>query len=480
MERVGRQTPTFTNVSGIEHISNTKGEDAANLYAETGQHLVEWQKIQLNAIMEMQPDGLWKNMTYGLSVSRRNGKGEVLSARELYGIVMLGEKVCHTAHRTTTSHDAFTRLYRLLKKAGYEEHSRKAKVMSENSFFASKQFGLEHIEIVGHGEIDFRTRSDNGGLGEGFDLLVIDEAQEYTAKQESALIYTVSASQNPQTIMTGTPPTAVSHGDVFRKIRDSVMTGKAQDTGWSEWSVEKLTKDIENIDLWYECNPSLGTVLRERNIRSELSVGEVDFNIQRLGLWLEYARRSEISAAEWNALKCDKLPDLYDRYYFGVKFGKDGVNNALSVAVKTSDGKIFVETMDCRPAREGCGWMLEYFANAKTEAVAIDGANGQRILADAMTEHDFIAPILPKVAEVITANALFEQAVAQQTICHMGQPSLAESVSNCEKRAIGSNGGFGFRSISENHDIVIMESAVLAHWLASTAKEDVEPQTIDY
>ena len=97
-----------------------------------------------------------------------------------------------------------------------------------------------------------------------------------------------------------------------------------------------------------------------------------------------------------------------------------------------------------------------------------------------MTEHDFIAPILPKVAEVITANALFEQAVAQQSICHMGQPSLAESVSNCEKRAIGSNGGFGFRSISENHDIAIMESAILAHWLASTAKEDAEPQTIDY
>ena len=480
MERVGRQTPTFTNVSNIEKIEYTKGKEAAELYATTEQHLVEWQRIQLDAIMEILPDGLWKNMQYGLSVSRRNGKGEILAARELYGIVKLGEKVCHTAHRTTTSHDAFNRLYKLLKKAGYVEHSRKAKQMEDHSFFASKQFGLEHIEIVGGGEIDFRTRSDNGGLGEGFDLLVIDEAQEYTSKQESALIYTVSAAQNPQTIFTGTPPTAVSHGDVFQKLRTNVLTGKAQDVGWSEWSVEKQAKDITDVDLWYECNPSLGTVLRERNIRSELSVGEVDFNIQRLGLWLEYARQSEISAAEWNALKCDKMPELSEHYYMGVKFGKDNVNSALSVAVKTSDGKIFLETIDCRPMRDGCGWMLEYFHNPKVSKVVIDGANGQQILAKAMKENGFVDPILPKVAEVITSSALFEQAIAQQTICHMGQPSLAESVSNCEKRAIGSAGGFGFRSISETHDIVIMDSAVLAHWLAATTDEEPETQTIDY
>ena len=77
-----------------------------------------------------------------------------------------------------------------------------------------KQYGLEHIEISGGGIIDFRTRTNNGGLGEGFDLLVIDEAQEYTSKQESALLYTVSASKNPQTIMVGTPPTVTS-GEMF-------------------------------------------------------------------------------------------------------------------------------------------------------------------------------------------------------------------------------------------------------------------------
>lgn len=476
MARMGRQTPTFTNVEYTE----TRGQEAIDLYAQTTQELVEWQQRQVNAIMAVDDDGLWKHMKYGLCVSRRNGKGEILAAREFDGIINLDEKICHTAHRTTTSHDAFNRLYILLKKAGYEEHSKKKKEMPERSFFASKQYGLEHIEINGGGVIDFRTRTNNGGLGEGFDLLVIDEAQEYTSKQESALAYTVSASDNPQIIMTGTPPTATSGGDVFMRLRDTIMQGTAVDVGWSEWSIDKQTEDVANPELWYEYNPSLGTVLKERNIRAELSTGEVDFNIQRLGLWLKYSQKSAISAAEWDMLKADAMPNIGDKYYIGVKFGKDGVNTAASIAMKTEDGKVFVETLDCRPIRDGVGWLLEYFHNPKVEKVAIDGANGQQILSEAMKQNGFTAPIIPKVSEIITANAMFEQAVVQKEINHMGQPSLRNSVTNCEKRAIGSNGGFGFKSISNLYDIAIMDSAILAHWLAATQKDDIPQQSIDY
>ena len=242
--RVGSKNPSFTNVE----YADTKGQEAIDLYKSTTQSLLEWQEIQINSIMAINPDGLWTYMVYGLCVSRRNGKGEILAAREFDGLINQCEKICHTAHRTTTSHDAFNRLYALLKKAGYEEHSRKQKVMPERSFFASKQYGLEHIEVTGGGSIDFRTRTNNGGLGEGFDLLVIDEAQEYTSKQESALIYTVSASKNPQTILVGTPPTIISGGDVFVRLRESVIDGKAQDTGWAEWSIDEQTEDIDNVD----------------------------------------------------------------------------------------------------------------------------------------------------------------------------------------------------------------------------------------
>lgn len=44
----------------------------------------------------------------------------------------------------------------------------------------------------------------------------------------------------------------------------------------------------------------------------------------------------------------------------------------------------------------------------------------------------------------------FEQAICQRHIVHMGQSSLVQAVSNCEKRAIGSNGGFGYKLLNED------------------------------
>ena len=477
MAKLGRQTPTFTNVK----YTKTKGSAAIKLYKSTGQKLLKWQELQINGIMATEQGGLWKHMKYGICVSRRNGKGEILAAREMYGLIEDCEKICHTAHRTTTSHDAFNRLFALLKKAGYEEHSKKKKEMPEKSFYASKQYGLEHIEISGGGIIDFRTRTDNGGLGEGFDLLVIDEAQEYTSKQESALQYTVTASPNPQVIMVGTPPTVISKGDVFGKLHTAVWNGDVDPSvGWAEWSIEEQTDDIKNESLWYEYNPSLGTILTVRNIRQELGTGVVDFNIQRLGLWLKYTQKSEVSAAEWDLLEVKPPPELVGGYYIGVKYGRDGVNMAASIASKTVDGRVFVETLDCVPCRQGSEWIIKYFRNPKLKDVAIDGANGQLILSGLMTKYGFKAPIFPKPGEIILANALFLQGITGKTICHAGQESLRNSVSNCEKRPIGSNGGFGFKSISDLYDIAIMDSAMLAHWLAVTAPEEVPAQECDY
>lgn len=475
--RVGSQDPSYTNVEYDE----TRGQEAIDLYKSTTQALLEWQEKQIKNIMAVNPDGLWTYMVYGLCVSRRNGKGEILAAREFDGIINLNEKICHTAHRTTTSHDAFNRLYTLLKKAGYEEHSRKQKVMPERSFFASKQYGLEHIEISGGGVIDFRTRTNNGGLGEGFDLLIIDEAQEYTSKQESALIYTVSASKNPQTIMVGTPPTAISGGDVFVRLRGSIIENKAPDTGWSEWSIDEMADDVSNVDLWYKYNPSLGTILSERNVRGELAGDAIDFNIQRLGLWISYNQKSVYSETEWKDLKVDKAPKHDSRLFLGIKYGRDGANVAMSIATRTDDGKIFIETIDCVSVRAGNRWMFDYLKNPNVQKVVIDGASGQQMLADQMKEAGIKKrPILPAVREVVLANTMFEQDLFAKKIVHCGQESLVQVVTNCEKRPIGSNGGFGYRSLVESYDIAIMDSAILAYWACATSKEAPIKQNISY
>lgn len=462
----GRQDPT-TAVTLPYKTSH--GKEAVALYNQSGRKALKWQAKQLTHILAVDKKGLYVHMNYGLEVPRRNGKNEVIAAREMYGL-KIGERICHTAHRTTTSNSAFRRLYQLLIAAGYTEHSRKKKVMPEKSFFASKQYGLESIELSGGGSIYFRTRTNNGGLGEGFDLLIIDEAQEYTEKQQSALVYTVSDSKNPQTIFTGTPPTAISAGNVFPKMRKEAVEGKLPATGWAEWSLDDLPENPLDVELWRETNPSFGYIVTERNVRQEWKGDAVDFGIQRLGVWISYNQKSVFSPGEWDELQAQHLPELQKERYLAVKYGKDGKNVALAVASKTKTGKIFVEAIDCAPIRAGNGWLYDYFHNPNVAAVAIDGQNGQKILADEMKSRGFIDPKLPTVAEIVAASALFEQKFYAKEITHTGQKTLREIVTHCDHRPIGSNGGFGYKSIDDSLDVCVLDAVVLAAWLAATAK----------
>ena len=446
--RLGRQTPT---TSVVLPYSETLGEEAIQLYESTGRKAQEWQKLLVYDIMaRRKEDQLWTHSRFGYAVPRRNGKNEVAAIREMWGLVH-GEHILHTAHRTTTSRSAWERLKTLLDDAGIEHKD-------------SGALGQEVIRCKKTGGvIDFRTRTSKGGLGEGFDLLIIDEAQEYTDDQETSLKYVVSASKNPQSLFCGTPPTTESSGTVFMHMRDVILQKGLEDTGWAEWSVEEIHRQTD-VEAWYECNPSLGTILTERAIRQEIGNNELDFNIQRLGYWIRYNLKSAVSRADWDALKCRKMPELRSSIFVGIKYSRTDTVS-VSIAIRAVDNRIFVESIDCRPFRAGTDWIISFLKGIEYKIVVIDGQSGQQLLKDAMRDAHLHGAYLPKVAEVIQANATFEERLAARELCHMNQPALINSVTNCEKRQIGSNGGFGYRSINEAYDISLMDSMIIAQWI---------------
>ena len=456
-KKIGNQRPTQSLVLPYE---KTIGDEAIKVYEKTGRAAQEWQELLIYDMMARNEEDLWMHTKFGYAVPRRNGKNEVVIMRELWGL-MNGERILHTAHRTSTSHAAWERICKLLAKAGYVE---------KEDFKSLKQQGLESVEmLINEGVLNFRTRSSKGGLGEGYDLLVIDEAQEYQDDEESALKYVVSDSKNPQTVFCGTPPTAVSSGTVFSKLRKAALGGETKNTAWEEWSVEKMS-DVRDKKLWYLCNPSLGTILTERSIEDEIGPDEVDFNIQRLGLWVKYNQKSAITKAEWEKLIVPKMPKFNKSLFAGIKYGKDGSNAALSVAVKTQEGKIFIEGIDCQPVRNGTGWIIEYLKRMQPKGIVIDGANGQQLLSEELKERKIKGVVMPTVKEIIAANALFEQGIFSEKICHTNQPSMAQAASNCEKRQIGSNGGFGYKALKDGIEIALLDSAILAHWACSEGK----------
>ncbi|WP_348920132.1 DEAD/DEAH box helicase family protein [Enterococcus rotai] len=461
--RFGNQHPTQSVILPYEHSLCQK---AIDYYEKTGLKCYEWQLKLIEPIMAVDDEGLWIHQKYGFSIPRRNGKTEIVYIVELWALEE-GLSILHTAHRISTSHASFEKLKKYLEDMGYVEGE---------DFNSIKAKGQERLELYKTGGvIQFRTRTSSGGLGEGFDLLVIDEAQEYTTEQESALKYTVTDSANPLTIMCGTPPTPVSSGTVFTNYRENTLFGKSKYSGWAEWSVEE-TKNIHDVEAWYNSNPSMGYHLNERKIEAELGEDELDHNVQRLGYWPKYNQKSAISGDEWKGLKVNALPVLKGPLFVGIKYGNDGSNVSMSIAVRTLSGKIFIEAIDCQSVRNGNQWIINFLKRANVTDVVIDGAGGQSVLSSEMKDFGLREPISPRVSEIIAANTSWEQGIFQRTICHKDQPSLTTVVTNCDKRNIGTNGGFGYKSQLDDMDISLMDSALLAHWACINTKPKKKQQ----
>lgn len=462
MTRIGNQIPT---TSVVLDYTESFGDEAVQLYNMSGNVCQEWQALMLSDIMAVNDEGLWIHTKFGYSVPRRNGKTEIITQRELWGLFN-GEHILHTAHLTDTAHIAWERLKNRLEEIGVKPKS------------TYKAYGKERIEMNNGAVIDFRTRTSSGALGSGYDLLVIDEAQEYTQAQQTALNYVVSSSKNPQTIMCGTPPTAVSSGDVFRDYRDKTLRGETINGGWSEWSVDHKT-NVHDVDAWYMTSPSLGTILTERTVQDEINGDDLDFNIQRLGLWIRYNQQSAISAPEWDALKTETLPKFKGSVFVGVKFGRDGQNVCLSVAIRTEDDRIFVESIDCRNQRDGNDWLINFIMKTKAKAVLVDGMSGLETFLRECKEQKLKGVGAVSVKEVIQASSDFETAIANKSICHAGQPGLRQSVTNCDHRAIGSGGGYGYKTLDDDIEVALIESVVLATHACMMTKE-VKKQRVGY
>ena len=134
--RKGSQTPSKSFVLPYE---KSLGDEACELYAETGKTAQEWQRLLLRDIMGQNAESLWTHTKFGYAVPRRNGKNEVVAMRELWGLKK-GEKILHTAHRTTTSRSAWERLCSLLEDAGIE-------------YKASGALGQETVRYPGGGHM---------------------------------------------------------------------------------------------------------------------------------------------------------------------------------------------------------------------------------------------------------------------------------------------------------------------------------------
>ena len=84
----------------------------------------------------------------------------------------------------------------------------------------------------------------------------------------AALLPTISASPNPQTLFTGTPPGPNAEGEIFARTRAAGLEGTDPRLCWFEWSVAGVV-DLDDDAVWAQANPALGTRLDVDTIADE-------------------------------------------------------------------------------------------------------------------------------------------------------------------------------------------------------------------
>ncbi len=484
----GKQKP---NIRIVPDYVRTVGKFAGTLAALSGLEPDPWQLNVLKDWLGVNARGEYASSICGLSVPRQNGKNALLEMRELYGAVMLDEKILHTAHEVRSHTSAFNRIAAYFEDPENEYLNKRVKCIRRAN--GQERIELQIIdddgEVIGDGgSIWFSARSRGAMRGQtAFDLVVFDEAQELTYEQLNALVPTLAASEsgNTQIILTGTPPEYTCAGTAFQDIRESILTGEQEGACWHEWSVPEVG-DIYDEKRWEATNPALGRRIDRKAIENELLLLPPDgFARERLGMWVEGVQNTIIPRKKWDALEISEkeAPPKIDKEKtaFGVKFSPDGARVSLGVARLMKGDPAHIELVKEQGMSHGMQWLVDGLAGTTGEAscVVIDGRAGAQTLIerllDAGVPRKFI--VAPSTKDVVSAYSGLLTDITEARLTHLKDPALNNAVYNALRRNIGNAGGFGFKGYADV-DVSPLEAVALALWGVKTTKRDPKRKVV--
>lgn len=468
--RLGGQEPTFSTV--VEWAS-TRGPEAVEMFEAYGRRYYGSQKLEMDVFFARKEDGEFAAKSISITKPRQNGKSFAVRDYSIWMAAVEGKSVLYTAHHGRTVRKMFREMCDFIE--AHEDFKNEID-------YIYKAGGYEGIYLLNGACIEFQTRTDSGGRGGTYHVVVFDEAQELTNAQQDAILPTVSAAgeidegeSDPQKIYIGTVPGPNNSGTVFRELHDRAHGGETT-VWWLEWgatgdSLEEV--DVDNVDLWYACNPAMGRRMSEATVRDEHDTMSRDgFARERLGWWSPTAGKplTVIPESKWDALSADTPPEDGKTAY-GVRFAVDGSEVSLAVALLADDGIVHVEQVRREHMSAGLTWLADFIAERKDRAsvCVIDGKSGVHSLVDRLERMPKGYIHVAGAQDAVAAATTLVDCVNEGTLTwYAPQQDLRDSAVTSVRRNIGNNGSWGFGG--ENP--IPITAASLAVWGVKTARRD--------
>ena len=441
---VGSQRP---RICLVPEYSTSTGDEAIELAAMAGLILDDWQQFILRHSLGERPDGKWAAREVGLMVSRQNGKGALLEARELAGLFLLEEElIVHSAQQFDTASSHFRRLTRRIENTP-ELSRRIAKTGGILRGHGNESITLARNKRTGRQpRLEIRTRTGIGGLGFSISCLIFDEAMIISDEMYQALLPALSAQPNMQVWYTGSAVDQQnpSHlGVPFARIREKGVAG-GPGLAYFEWSLDfddpAAVGEITDQDL-ANVNPGLGIRIDLDYIREteQSSLSPRGNAVQRYGVgdWprTDGLENVPITPEAWAACT-DANSTLNDPVVFAFDVPPDRSRASIAAAGWRSKGHAHVEVVE---KQRGTGWLAarlkELVEKHKPAAVLCDASGPVATLLPEVEKLGVQVTPLNSREHAQACGLIFDM-VQQQTLSHFDDPDLAAAIQGSEKKPL--------------------------------------------
>jgi hypothetical protein len=467
----------------LPRFGTSAGDEAIDLAASAGLHLDPWQQFVLRSSLGERPDGRWAAFEVGLIVARQQGKGSVLEARELAGLVLFGDKlIMHTAHEVKTAKQHFQRLERLIDTSDDLRKRMKSLRKGNND---------PGLDMRDGAELHIMARSRGSGRGFSGDLVVLDEAYALTADHMDATMPTMLARDNAQLWYTSSPPLDAVSGQVLMGLRDRAEKGTSARLAWFDYGLEGTLDRLGELDLddragWWAALPSLRSGrVRDENVEvMRDALTDEGFAREILGIWPPGLGGTfkVISDKAWSDAE-DPASEIEDLFALSAAVSVDRSRAAIAAVGRRSDGLLHAEVTSTAlrsDNRNGTAWVAGRIAaicaRRNPIAVVLDefGPTGSLIPDVKRALEDELQGGAPEVVGLTTsavarAWGMFYDAVqgadaSGRILRHIGQPELTAAVAGAETRTLGDGHAWDRRNTTVDITPLVAVTHALYGW----------------
>jgi hypothetical protein len=412
------------------------------------------QEMMLWSMLGLDESGRWQAFEWAVNAPRQNGKNEVLIARELFGLYVLGEtQIVHSAHEFKTSARHFSRLEQVIRSNDdLLARVKRSDLGSNRQIGFRYSHGDECIELDTGAKIEFRTRTKAGMKGfDDVSLLVLDEAQILSEWAHGAMVPTLRAStaaHGPLLLYSGNAADKEihEHAVVWTRLRERGIAGDG-DLVYFEWSLdfdspeEVPEETAQDENEWRRVNWAMdrGRIRADHMAKELKSLGWRQFCIELLGVGdypdTDLLGNSEISLEAWAETENTESV-LVDPIVFGFDVSPSR-RTAIVAAGLNEKGEKHVELVKLQAGVGWVpGWLAERCEKHEVLEVVCDGFGPANAIAGHVEEQTGLSVRRLKSGDYADSCGMFANEVEEKTLVHIGQEELTTAVRGARTRPL--------------------------------------------